>query len=297
MVSVEAIKKARISAKNRGVKIRYVTEIAEENISYCKELSKFSEIRHLDGVKGNFEVSQKTGGKGEYVATATLQEAEPIAQLIYSNLNEIVEQQQFVFDTLWNKAIPSEVRIKEIEEGIKPETIEVIVNPKEALEREYRLLKSAKEEIQIIYSAVNTFHMQEKQLGITRILSNLSKQGFSINILTPIDNQVKELIADLKEQAEGNQQQRPYQTNISTNNNNSTIDIQVIAPSSSINAKIIVADKRDSLAMEIKDGITDDLHTTIGLSTFSNSKSTILQYLKIFLNRINYTSNSKMLIK
>jgi two-component system, OmpR family, sensor histidine kinase VicK len=286
MVSVEEIKKARIKAKNRGVKIRYVTKITEENISYCKELSKFSEIRHLDGVKGNFEVSQKVGEKGEYVATATLQEAEPIAQLIYSDVKEIVEQQQFVFDTLWKKAIPSEVRIKEIEEGIKPETIEVIVNPKEALEREYRLLKSAKEEIQIIYSAVNTFHMQEKQLGITRILSNLSKQGVSIKILTPIDNQVKELIADLKEQAEGNQQQRPYQTNTSTftNNNNSTIDIQDIAPSSSINSKIIVADKRDSLAMEIKDGITDDLHATIGLSTFSNSKSTVASYSAIFEN-------------
>jgi two-component system, OmpR family, sensor histidine kinase VicK len=254
-------------------------------------LSKFSEIRHLDGVKGNFEVSQKTGEKGEYVATATLQEAEPIAQLIYSNVKEIVEQQQFVFDTLWNKAIPSEVRIKEIEEGIKPETIEVIVNPKEALEREYRLLKSAKEEIQIIYSAVNTFHMQEKQLGITRILTNLSKQGVSIKILTPIDNEVKELIADLKEQAKGKQQQ-PHRTatttntniNTNTNNNNPAIDIQDIAPSSSINSKILVADKRDSLVMEIKDSLADDLNTAIGLSTFSNSKSTVASYSAIFEN-------------
>ena len=55
-------------------------------------MSKFSEIRHLDGVKGNFEVSQKTGGKVEYIATASLQEAEPIAQLIYSNVKGIVEQ-------------------------------------------------------------------------------------------------------------------------------------------------------------------------------------------------------------
>jgi signal transduction histidine kinase len=134
--------------------------------------------------------------------------------------------------------------------------------------------------------------MQEKQLGITRILSNLSKQGVSIKILTPIDNQVKELIDDLKEQAQGNQQQRPYQTSTTTtttnfntnNNNNSTIDIQDIAASSSINTKIIVADKRDSLAMEIKDGLADDLHATIGLSTFSNSKSTVASYSAIFEN-------------
>jgi hypothetical protein len=30
---------------------------------------------------------------------------------------------------LWTKAIPSQVRIKEIKEEIKPETIEVIVDP------------------------------------------------------------------------------------------------------------------------------------------------------------------------
>jgi hypothetical protein len=85
------------------------------------ELSEFAEVRHLNEIKGNFEVSKKNGVKGvkgEYIATATLQEAEPIAQLIYSNVKEIVEQQQFVFDTLWNKAIPFHVRLKEIEEGI-----------------------------------------------------------------------------------------------------------------------------------------------------------------------------------
>ena len=293
MMGVEAIKNERFKAKNRGVEFRYITEITRDNISYCKELSKIAEIRHLNGVKGNFEVSQNIG-KAEYIGTAVLQEAEPVPQLIYSNVKEIVEQQQYVFDTLWNKAIPSQVRIKEIEEGIKPETIEVIVDPRNALEAEYRLLKSAKKEIQMIFSTVNTFHMQERQLGITKILTNLSNQGVSIKILTPIDDKVRELIADLKEQAEVKklQQQKRYQKNNHINNNNDgnnsndnlVVDIQNIAPSSSINAKIIVVDKQDSLAMEIKDGMGDSLHATIGLSTLSNSKSTISSYSAIFEN-------------
>ena len=293
MMGVEAIKNERFKAKNRGVEFRYITEITRDNISYCKELSKIAEIRHLNGVKGNFEVSQNIG-KAEYIGTAVLEEAQPVPQLIYSNVKEIVEQQQYVFDTLWNKAIPSQVRIKEIEEGIKPETIEVIVDPRNALEAEYRLLKSAKKEIQMIFSTVNTFHMQERQLGITKILTNLSNQGVSIKILTPIDDKVRELIADLKEQAEVKklQQQKRYQKNNRINNNNDgnnsndnlVVDIQNIAPSSSINAKIIVVDKQDSLAMEIKDGMGDSLHATIGLSTLSNSKSTISSYSAIFEN-------------
>ena len=57
----------------------------------------FSEIRHLDGIKGNFEVSDEK----EYVAVATLYKAQHIPQLIFSNVPEIVEQQQFIFDSFW----------------------------------------------------------------------------------------------------------------------------------------------------------------------------------------------------
>ena len=293
MMGIDTIKNERLKAKRRGVVFRYVTEITKDNLPYCKELSEFAEVRHLNGVKGNFEVSnirikgaEGVEWKGEYIATATLQEAQPIAQLIYSNVKEIVEQQQFVFDTLWNKAIPFQVRVKEIEEGMKPESIEIIADPKEALETEYRLLKSAKKEVQMIFSTVNTFLLQERQLGIAQMLSNLSKQGVRVRVLTPMDYDVKELVYDLKKQHE----QESYQKNQSSKNNNnnagmsSIIDIQEIVPSSSINAKIIVVDRQDSLAMEIQDGIKDDLYDTIGLSTLSNSKSTVASYYAIFEN-------------
>ena len=290
MMGVDAIKNERLKANRRGVNFRYITEVTKDNISYCKELSEFAEVRHLNGVKGNFEISRiriKGEWKGEYIATATLQEAEPVTQLIYSNVKEIVEQEQFVFDTLWDKAIPFLVRIKEIEEGIKPEVIEIIADPKEALETEYRLLKSAKQEVQIIFSTINTFLLQERQLGITKVLSNLSKQGVRTRILTPMDIDVKELTSNLKKQYEQELYQKK-QVNKNNNNNNadifSAIDIQEIAPSSSINAKIIIVDKQDSLAMEIKDGTRDDLYNTIGLTTYSNSKSTIASYCAIVEN-------------
>ena len=289
MMGVDAIKNERLKANRRGVNFRYITEVTKDNLSYCKELSEFAEVRHLNGVKGNFEISKiriKGEGKGEYIATATLQEAEPVTQLIYSSVKEIVEQEQFVFDTLWNKAIPFLVRIKEIEEGIKPEVIEIIADPKEALETEYRLLKSAKQEVQIIFSTINTFLLQERQLGITKVLSNLSKQGVRTRILTPMDIDVKELTSNLKKQYEQELYQKK-QVNKNNNNNadiSSVIDIQEIAPSSSINAKIIIVDKQDSLAMEIKDGTKDDLYNSIGLTTYSNSKSTIASYCAIVEN-------------
>ena len=70
IAEIRELKKAFRDAKRRGVKLRYVTEITAENVSFCKELltSMVNELRHLDGIKGNFYVSET-----EYIAPAALQ--------------------------------------------------------------------------------------------------------------------------------------------------------------------------------------------------------------------------------
>jgi signal transduction histidine kinase len=292
MIGVQSIKKERLKAAKRGVEFRYVTEITNDNLAYCKEMIKFADLRHLNEVKGNFEISDSR----EYVATATLQEQKPISQLIYSNVNEIVNQQQFVFDTLWNKAIPSEARIKEIEEGVRLETIDIIRSPKEALNKELELLKSAKHEILIIFSSLNTFYIQESQLRITKILKDSARCGVSIRILTPVDKHIAQIMAELKEEIKGNNNNnnssKNNHNNNNTKNNNITtrddipcnpIQIQDITQTTGIKSKTIVVDKQESLTMEIKDtNSTQSLNQAIGLSTYSNSKSTTLSYLSIF---------------
>ena len=47
--------KAASEMINRGIKIRLITDITRENINYCKDLSRVSEIRHISGIKGNFQ--------------------------------------------------------------------------------------------------------------------------------------------------------------------------------------------------------------------------------------------------
>jgi hypothetical protein len=116
-VALDPIRDAFVDAKNRGVRLRYLTEITTENISYCKELlSTVSELRHLDGIKGNFMVSGS-----EYLAPAvSFERGEVAAWIIYGNVKELVEEHKYLFDTLWSKAISAEQRIMEIEEGIEP---------------------------------------------------------------------------------------------------------------------------------------------------------------------------------
>ena len=277
MMGVKSIKKERLKAvKIRGVKLRYVTEITSENISYCKELMKISDVRHTDGVKGNFEVSD---GK-EYVAAATLQKAKPVAQLIYSNVIELVEQQQYLFDTLWNKSIPAKKRIAEIEQGVKPDITEIIRNPGEILKLELGLLESAFHEIEIIFSTANVFHFQER-LGILHVLRNVAaaaERNVKIRILVPFDKSIEQKLQDLKKLK--------------------NFEFREIASSFEIKTKTLVIDRNYSLMMELKDGnnnnsnnsndylsgsSSDDIfNKNIGVAIYSNSKPIALSFISIF---------------
>jgi two-component system, OmpR family, sensor histidine kinase VicK len=285
MIEVQSIKEARINAKNRGVKFRYITDITKDNISYCKQIIKEfdAEFRHLDDVKGNFEIND--GGK-EYIATATLQKAKPLKQLIYSNVKEIGEQQQYVFNTLWNKAISSEEKIKEIEEGIEPEFTEIIRNHDDSQSLEWDLLEATKEEIQIIYSTIKAYKLQES-LGVMDYLAKLSNSGIKVKLLTPKDSSIEESLQNLKA--------------------TSTIDINYLETETAIKNKYLITDRKNSLVIELKDkeDNIDNLYhylrqkeyenytprtssqlaassTILGTAIYSNSKSTVLSYISIF---------------
>src|SRR6266850_5941163 len=99
--------------KQKGVRIRYITEISKTNLQFCKSLMKMiPEFRHLGGIKGAFGVTDK-----EFLATATLQEKKPVSHAIYSNAKQLVEVQRYVFETLWNRSILAERKLNEIEQG------------------------------------------------------------------------------------------------------------------------------------------------------------------------------------
>src|ERR671918_3149448 len=113
VVDIAEYRDGYIDIKRRGGKIRAFTEITKDNVRYCKELMKLvDELRHLDGVRGGIAVSE-----AEYMATTVLKESAPLTEVVYSNIREVVEQGQYIFDTLWNTATPAEQKIKELEQG------------------------------------------------------------------------------------------------------------------------------------------------------------------------------------
>ena len=260
-VSIEIFQKAIEDAKNRGISFKYLTEITPNNLSYCKELSKLTELRHLDGIKGNFSIYDDR----VYLASATLKENQPVFRLIYSNVRTIVEQQQYLFETLWNKAIPAKIRIREIEEGIILGTTQVIQIPSRILELFINLVKQAKEEVLLVLPTINAFYREER-LGIIRLLKEALCRNIYVRILTPTNDDIERKISNIGAE-QGKFTIRP---------------IEMITGVTITTVTIVVIDRKESLAIEKIDDSKDSFLEATGSATYSNSEPTVLSYLSIF---------------
>jgi signal transduction histidine kinase len=191
VVDVEEYRNGYIDIRRRGAKIRAFTEITKDNVQYCKELMKLvDELRHLDGVRGGVAVSES-----EYMATTVLQEAKPLTQVIYSNVKEVVEQGQYIFDTLWNASVSAEHKIREIEQGIIPYETRIIENNPDEIVKQIRLLTENSNKLSICltsggmqYSHNYFFDIKRKLLGKQkngehkgiRYISNIDKDNIQL---------------------------------------------------------------------------------------------------------------------
>jgi two-component system sensor histidine kinase VicK len=197
-IEIEHLKKAFLDAKSRGVKLRYVTEVIENNIGYCKQLIKMvDELRHLDGVKANFAVSET-----EYVATSTLREAQPVPEVIYSNVKDVVEQQQYLFETLWKKSTSAEEKIRQFEEGTTPEYFEVFTDRDREVVSQIllELAKSVRKEALILLPNARAM-VRVDRLGFIAYIIEASQKGATVKIICPLSDENSEILKKISEQA------------------------------------------------------------------------------------------------
>jgi hypothetical protein len=142
------------------------------------------ELRHLDGVKGGIAVSES-----EYMATTILKESKPLTEVIYSNVKEVVEQGQYIFDTLWNSTIPAEQKIKEIEEGVTRYETRIIENPDEVI-REIGRLHASSNKLDTCLTSGGLQYSHNYFFDLKKKLLDKQKRGEhkGIRYITNIDN-------------------------------------------------------------------------------------------------------------
>jgi two-component system sensor histidine kinase VicK len=253
-IAMTIFRDAYKSMKRRGIKIRWVTDITKDNLTHCKDLMQYAEVRHISSLNGNFAVSET-----EYIAATTIKEGQPLPKLIYSNSKEMVEQHQYLFLALWDKAVPAEHRIKEIEQGVESQRIAVIYDAGQALELYQSLIMSTEKEIKVVFPTTNALIRQDKA-GILFLLQEAAAvKKCQVKVLMPNDELIHNFIQD-----------------------DSGISTRFIEQEERGKATILIVDNKVSFVMELKDDSKKAFHEAIGLSTYSNSKAGVLSYVSMF---------------
>jgi hypothetical protein len=107
----ETLRSLKVDARRRGVKLRYLTEITSDNIEYCKEQSRMvNELRHLDGIKGNFILSES-----EFMVSPEISERLPMTSGSHGSQGHMLKLYWGIFETTWTHAVPGIKRIGELE--------------------------------------------------------------------------------------------------------------------------------------------------------------------------------------
>jgi two-component system sensor histidine kinase VicK len=255
-IDILVLKKAFEDAKKRGVKLLYITEITKENLSYCKQLiSMVDELRHLDGIKGNFYISESG-----YLAPATLhEEGQPASQIIYSNVSELIDHQKYVFDSFWEKSIAAEQRIREIEEGREPDFYEVITDTEKASQILIDLARSVKREALFFLPNAKAMVRLERT-GIIDYTIKASQNGAIVKIICPLSDENGQIVKRMSKMAP---------------------QIQVLNGNNSPYGMYIVDNER-FLRAELRRPEAEIFSEAIGLVVYSNRRITVDSFKSIF---------------
>jgi two-component system, OmpR family, sensor histidine kinase VicK len=183
------------------------------------------------------------------------------------NIKNFIGNTQFVFDTFWDKAIPTPDEIQEIKDDkfSKP-SLKVIKDPEEAIRTASNLVQSAEDEVLLLFSSANGFNRRmvlgDGFLTLQR-LQDKTKGNIKLRILTPFDKKIVDAVSKLM--AKG-------------------VDIKYLPEALYLTVTFLIVDRKFSMTAELVNDYTEIPAESLGLSTFSNSKSTVLYYISMFEN-------------
>src|SRR5215469_13513807 len=211
--------------------------------------------------------------------------------MIYSDDKEIVEHQQYVFDSLWNTSTSAERKTLEIQHGASLGITEIIDNPSKTQELFIDLIKTAKSEVLLMLPTVNSF-MRENRIGVIQLFKELSTKpegrAINIRILTPINNKIKKILEDINTKTSLSEESILSSDNLASDRySNSNLKARHLESEPNLNvttATILVVDRKASLAIEKVNDSSERFIEAVGLSSYSTSQPTVISYLSIFEN-------------
>ncbi|MEW6605244.1 MAG: HAMP domain-containing sensor histidine kinase, partial [Thermoproteota archaeon] len=187
---------------------------------------------------------------------------QPISKLIYSNAKEMVEQQEYVFESFWNRAVPASTRIAEIEEGRGSPTTEIIENPERSLALGAELMQKAREEVLVMLSTPNAF-WRAINMGRIDIYQKIIANDVRLKMLVPDNEQIQQAVSNIRSET-------------------ANIEFGYLDKSLQTGMSLLLVDKKELIVWETNDDSKGDPYHAMGKATYSNSKSLVLSLYQIY---------------
>jgi signal transduction histidine kinase len=166
--------------------------------------------------------------------------------------------------------------------------IQLIPSPPKIRELFEELIESAQKEILLVLPTPNAFLRQEK-VGIIDSLALAAKErAVLVRVLTPADAVMDRVViqkipegANTQEKEEKDARRRSY--SIFTTTAEAGVKFRQVAKlTGERNVTILVADRRVSLAIELKDDTKADFIDAVGMGIYSTTSPTISSYVSFF---------------
>lgn len=256
-VTTEPIWNALNQLKEKGVKLRVVTEITDDNISYAKKMMQIAEVRHLKGVRSSFGIAD-----GIQYLDHAISDKDQLSHAIISDVKAIVEAKQYLFETLWDIAIPAEQATIEIEEGVEPTKTEIIRDTKVSIAHAIDIIKSAKKEVMVIWATSKTFVIGMNS-GLAELYTNAIHNGAKVRLLIPNGQDIEHTANILKMSVP-------------------QVDIRIADKNLETKITILIVDRAEVMTWKLRDDNIENPYQAGGLATYSNNKSIASSYGIIF---------------
>jgi two-component system, OmpR family, sensor histidine kinase VicK len=267
-------------ALSRGVRIRVLTEITKDNLPYIKEALQqyISDIRHMDTITHHFAISEK-----HYLSCRVVYGNPNLTQCIFSNVGWFVRAQQYLFENMWEKAIPLKQRIRELEEGHKREFVDTIREPADVLKLIPNVVSSAYEEILLLFPNSNTLREFESA-GLAESIKNHAQKNSSVRVKLLLKNQQQRFSSQIKRSG------TTSNTLVEQNN----VEVKFASPDKmDTNTALVIADGEKMVTVEFDEkeeeevddyssSLQPNLTDRIRFATHTNSESAIMSHTSIF---------------
>ena len=175
---VEGLDLVKQKVEEKGIKCRLITEVNLENLDFLSSLT-FLEIRHLEGLRGNFGIYDERG----YMAHILHKENDESLQTYISTSKTLAAKQMKLFEELWEMAIPFATRNKELEYEDKKDIQRTITDFKN-IQKEIEILTLTCKRDLTIFSSNNILCLLLNKYNFLNYLPSILERDISVKILT-----------------------------------------------------------------------------------------------------------------